>query len=37
MAVEFPKMRCVAYIAVLFGAFLFCKYTYNQTLWEMSH
>ena len=37
MAVEFPKMRCVAYIAVLFGAFLLCKYTYNQSLWEMSH
>ena len=37
MTAEFPKLRCAAYIAVLFGTFLLCKYTYNEPLWQASH
>ena len=37
MTVKFPKLRCAVYIVILCLVVILCRYTYGQSLWEMSH
>ena len=37
MTLEFPKLRCAVYIALLCLLVILCRYTYGAKLFEMSH